>query len=147
MDRFSDIKLGDQVVIGARSAWSDRRRVATVERVTATQFVAGGIRFTKNGYEVGGDTYHRGHARIATDQLIAEVEAEQAFNAAIGKLRRLENMIQTRRLEICRQPRPLQLMANIENALLHLQSALDALNAQQGGSLLELINDSNEVPA
>lgn len=132
MARFSDIQLGDQVVIGSRSAFSDGRRVATVERVTATQFVAGGIRFTKNGYEVGGDTYNSARVCIATDQLIAEVEAAQAFDAAIGKFRRLENMIQTRRIEISRQPQPLQLMANIESALPHLQSALDALNAQQG---------------
>ena len=131
MANFSEIKLGDQVVISS-GAWSDCRRVATVERVTATQFVAGGKRFTKAGYEVGGDTYHGARVRIATDQLIAEVEAEQAFDAAIKKFCKLENMIQTRRIEICRQPRPLQLMANIESALLHLQSALDALNAQLG---------------
>ena len=132
MARFSEIQLGDQVVIGSRSAFSDRQRVATVERVTATQFVAGGIRFTKNGYEVGGDTYNSARVTIATDQLIAEVEAAQAFDAAIGRFRKLENMIQTRRIEICRQPRPLQSIANIESALPHLQSALDALNAQQG---------------
>ena len=132
MARFSEIQLGDQVVIGSRNAWSDHRRVATVERVTATQFVANGIRFTKNGYEVGGDTYNSARVRIATDQLIAEVEAEQAFDAAIGRFRKLQNMIQTRRIEISRQPRPLQSIANIERALPHLQSALDALNAQQG---------------
>jgi hypothetical protein len=119
-------------MIGSCNAWSDSRRVATVERVTATQFVAGGIRFTRNGWEVGGHTYNRAHVSMATDELIAQVEAAQAFDAAIGKFRKLENMIQTRRIEISRQPRPLQLTANIKSALLHLQSALDALNAQQG---------------
>ena len=132
MARFSDIKLGDQVVISSCGAWSDRRRVATVERVTATQFVAGGIRFTKNGYEVGGNSYNSAGVRVATDQLIAEVEAEQAFDVAIEKHRNLEKMIEARRLKICRQPRPLQLTANIENALPHLQLALDALNVQHG---------------
>jgi hypothetical protein len=132
MARFSEIQLGDQVMIGSCNDWSDSRRVATVERVTATQFVAGGIRFTRNGWEVGGHTYNRAHVSMATDELIAQVEAAQAFNAAIGKFRKLENMIQTRRIEISRQPRPLQLTANIKSALLHLQSALDALNAQQG---------------
>jgi len=136
MARFSEIQLGDQVVIGSCNAWSDSRRVATVERVTATQFVAGGIRFTKYGWKVGGHTYNSERVNMATDGLIAQVEAAQAFDAAIGKFRKLENMIQTRRIEISGQrllqTRPLQLIANIERALPHLQSALDALNVQQG---------------
>ena len=69
---------------------------------------------------------------MATDELIAQVEDEQAFDAAINEFRKLENMIQTRRIEISRQLRSLQSIANIERALPHLQSALDALNVQQG---------------
>jgi hypothetical protein len=128
MARFSEIQLGDQVMIGSCNALLDSRRVATVEKVTATQFVAGGIRFTKNGCEVGGHTYNRARVSMATDELIAQVEAEQAFDAAINEFCKLENMIQTRRIEISRQLP----IANIERALPHLQSALDALNVQQG---------------
>lgn len=131
MAKFTDVQVGDQVVI-LPSAWRRIRSLATVERVTATQFVVGPYRFTKSGHHVGADNLGGALVQPATPELITEVEAEQRLEAAFEKLRTLGKSIEARQIEIQRDHRAaIGWTASIESALPHLQSALDALTVRQ----------------
>lgn len=128
MARFTDVQVGDQVVISPPGFGRRSRSLATVERVTATQFVAGGYRFTRRGHQVGGDTYSSAYVQPATPELITEVEAEQRFEVALERLHKFVRQIANRRIEIQSDRRAaIRWTARIESALPHLQSAVDAL--------------------
>ena len=82
-DTYHGFKVGDEVFIDKGSSFGRARpmRLATVEKVTRTQFVAGGIRFKPKGgfgYEVGSGLYYGATARHADEEL----RAEQAFLVA-----------------------------------------------------------------
>lgn len=93
MNSLSTLKAGDLVIISTR----DRERVATVERVTATQFVADGIRFTRNGSKVGEarGAWVRTRVRVATPEQVERVQAANAYLLALAKLRRLCHQLET----------------------------------------------------
>lgn len=135
MERFDDIKVGDQVIISPGSFGKRCRKLVTVERVTATQFVAGGCRFTKRGWEVGGDIYHATTADVATPDLIQQVEAEQRYCNARDELRRKMNSIETLWREIDRNHDSHKWAATLEAALPHLTAAVEALKNSSEQSL------------
>ena len=86
-----DIKVGDRVVL---RYWGYGREqcVANVEKVTKTQFHAGGQRFRKSdGRRVFRGSYW--HAIPATPELIAEIETEQHNNTLIIESRRMMQSI------------------------------------------------------
>ena len=57
--RFADVKVGDQVVVGPPGRGTGCRTICQVEKVTATQFQAGGYRFGKSsGRQIGGDEWY-----------------------------------------------------------------------------------------
>ena len=98
MAQFDDIKVGDQVIIKEGNA---SRRIAVVERVTATQFVADDRRFTKYGRKVGdGDSWYSTTALSATPELLVQVAAEQRHADAFRALRTLDNKLRTARSAI-----------------------------------------------
>lgn len=130
MATFDDIKVGDQVIINS-SGYSRRRCLATVERVTATQFLAGGRRFTKRGWEVGGDTYHSASADVATPGLIQQVEVEHRYRKAQDELRKKLNSIETLWREIDRNHDSHKWAATLEAALPHLTTAAEVLRVRQ----------------
>lgn len=128
---FTDIKIGDQVIVSS-AGYSSKRIIATVERVTATQFTAGGYRFTKRGHQVGGDTYHPARADIATPHLIRLVQQEQSYDVAQNELRRKLITIGELRLEIDRKHDSHKWTATLDAALPHLTAAVEILKVRQG---------------
>lgn len=130
MATFDDIKVGDQVIVKS-GGYNSRRQLATVERVTATQFVAGGYRFTKRGWEVGSTGYHATTADVATPDLIQQVEAEQRYCNARDELRRKMNSIETLWHEIDRNHDSHKWAATLEAALPHLTAAVEVLKLRQ----------------
>ena len=127
MAKFDDIKVGDQVIISSGSFGKRCRKLVTVERVTATQFVAGGCRFTKRGCEVGGDIYYATIANVATPDLIQQVEAEQRYCNARDELRRKMNSIETLWREIDRNHDSHKWAATLGTALPYLRGAVEVL--------------------
>lgn len=68
---FKDVKAGDTVIIHHRHGVA----VGKVERTTATQFLAGGMRFRKvDGYRLGGTGYFTTNAEPATPERLEEVK-------------------------------------------------------------------------
>lgn len=130
MATFDEIKVGDQVIINA-GGYKNRRRLATVERVTATQFVAGGCRFTKRGWEVGGNTYHSASANAATPELVKQVEAEQRYRKALQQLQGRIGTIGDLWREIDRSYDSCKWAATLEAAALHLEAAVEQLKVRQ----------------
>ena len=134
MAKFDDIKVGDQVIIkpgGYASGYSRNWYLVTVQRVTATQFVADGCRFTKGGWKVGGSTYHAARADVATPELIQRVEAEQLYRKAQNELRRKLNSVETLWREIDRNHDSCKWAATLEAALPHLTAAVEVLKLRQ----------------
>ena len=93
-------KAGDEVFIdGNRYGIQRPMRLATVEKVTKTQFTAGGIRFKPygidTGFEVGGSKFNPLTARRVTEELrqrqaflTAQQEAESGLFRVSEALRR-----------------------------------------------------------
>lgn len=86
---FENLKVGDSVAIFERGT----PRRATVERVTTTQFVAGGVRFTARGWEVGAGVYGRAHASPWTPELEASLARSQRSAEQSEALRRLAHRL------------------------------------------------------
>ena len=126
MERFDDIKVGDQVIISPHG-YGRNRYLATVERVTATQFVADGCRFTKRGWKVGSITRHDARANVATPKLIQQVQVEQRYRKAQDKLRRKLDSVETLWREIDRNHDSYKWAATLEAALPHLTAAVEVL--------------------
>jgi hypothetical protein len=100
--------------------------------VTATQFTAGGYRFTKRGRQVGGDTYHPARVDIATPHLIQLVQQQQSYDVAQNELRRKLITIGELRLEIDRKHNSHKWAATLDAALPHLTAAVEILKVRQG---------------
>ena len=131
MAKFDDIKVGDQVIINPGGFGRDRLRLAAVERVTATQFVAGGCRFTKRGWEVSRTGSYAARADVATPELIQQVQVEQRYRKAQDELRRKLNSIETLWREIDRNHDSHKWAATLEAALPHLTAAVEVLKLRQ----------------
>jgi len=126
---FADVKVGDQVIVDPPAP--GRRIVCHVERVTATQFTAGGYRFTKNnGWQLGGDAWHFATVKHATPELIAIVQLEQRYGDARAKLRQKLNSLDTLWREIDRSHDSHKWAAALEKALPHLEAAAEALKVR-----------------
>lgn len=138
MAKFDDIKVGDQVIVktgGYASGYSGNWYLATVERVTATQFVADGYRFTKRGWEVGRTGSYAARADVATPELIQRVEVEQRYRKAQDELRRKLDSVETLWREIDRNHDSYKWAATLEAALPHLTAAVEVLKNSSEQSL------------
>ena len=135
MAKFDDIKVGDQVIISPGSFGKRCRKLVTVERVTATQFVADGCRFTKRGWKVGDSTYLGARANVATPKLIQQVQVEQRYRKAQDKLRRKLDSVETLWREIDRNHDSHKWAATLETALPHLTAAVEVLRGSSEQSL------------
>jgi len=127
--KFADVKVGDQVIVNPPR--SGCRIVCHVERVTATQFTAGGYRFTKsNGWQVGGVDYYIATVDHTTPELIAIVLLEQRYSDARAELRRKLNSLDTLSREADRNHDSHKWAATLEKALPHLEAAAEALKVR-----------------
>lgn len=126
MAQFDDIKVGDQVIVNPHG-YGRNRYLATVERVTATQFVADGCRFTKRGWKVCHSTYLSARADVATPELIQQVQVEQRYRKAQDELRRKLDSVETLWREIDRNHDSHKWAATLEAALPHLTAAVEVL--------------------
>ena len=127
---FSNIEVGDTVIVHQRIG----RSLHVVAKVTRTQItIETGTRFIRNGgHEYGtSDSWYSSWASIPMGNDIAIVKAEQRQCQAIDDLRRLENQIQTARLEIIRDQDRHGWAASIEAANRHMRQALEALAFKQ----------------
>lgn len=97
MASFDGIKVGDEVVIQPPSRYWPRY-VATVLRVTPTQFKVSRYTFRKKDRRCIGDYGARVYQ--ATPELLAEVRAEQRFINAHENLVKLRNQLETVTREI-----------------------------------------------
>ncbi len=102
MTTFNDIAVGDQVIVRSGSYGERRDYVRTVERVTATQFTAGGRRFTKRGWQVGGLGHWDAEAEPATPERIAKVTAQTKLRNAAATALGQSQAITARLQEIAR---------------------------------------------
>lgn len=106
---FDDIKVGDQVIIPR----GEHGTLATVEKVTKTQFTAGGVRFMKadgTKYGSNGDTWSRicDWAKRATPEAIAALEILNAYDRSFNCAARLANIVQTRQRNLSRNTRTIE---------------------------------------
>ena len=130
--RFADVKVGDQVIVDPPGYGSARRVICQVEKVTATQFTAGGYRFTKgNGRQIGRDSYHSATVRHATPELVERVNLEQRYGNAQARLRQKLNSLDTLWREIDRNHDSHKWAATLEKALPHLTAAAEVLKLRQ----------------
>jgi hypothetical protein len=95
-------KIGDKVLIDSnRYGRQDPHKLATVEKVTKTQFTAGGIRFKPwggdSGREIGGDRWYSKVCHIATPERIAENDRRIKAQKAEQVLYRLSEMFRAAR--------------------------------------------------
>jgi hypothetical protein len=128
---FGDVSIGDFVVVDPPSRGACRK-ICQVEKVTATQFTAGGYRFNKrNGWQIGGDSYYAATVKTATPELIKQVELEQRYSNAQARLRQKLNTLETLWREIDRNHDSHQWAATLEKALPHLTAAVEALKVRQ----------------
>lgn len=127
--RFADVKVGDQVIVDPPG--SGHRIVCQVARVTATQFTAGGYRFTKGGSHVGSDSWHFATVKHATPELVAIVQLEQRYGNAQAKLRQKLNSIDALWREIDRNHDSHKWAATLEKALPHLAAATEVLKLRR----------------
>lgn len=129
---FADVKVGDQVVIQPPSCRAGRSKICQVERVTATQFTAGGYRFSKgNGRQIGCAVYSSATVRHSTLELIEAVRIEHRYRNAQAKLRQKLNSLDTLWREIDRNHDRHTWAATLEKALPYLTSAAEVLKVQQ----------------
>lgn len=121
---FDDIAPGDQVlVLDGRG-----RTAATVERVTATQFVADGVRFTKYGKKVGCDRrWAQTRAIRATPELLQQVASEQRYTEALEQLRTLATRLDTAWRVHSSSADHLERTIEVRTACIHLQRAIAAI--------------------
>jgi hypothetical protein len=130
---FDDIKEGDQVVLPEhRLGGTDGGKVLVVEKVTKTQFVAGGKRFLKNGgRQVGtrSDPWHSAPCAVrATLESIAQVQEANAFWEADNRARRLANLLETRLHALRWNRRDIaESTAILRQLSIHLARAVDLL--------------------
>ena len=104
--KFDDVKVGDQVIIPR----GNHGTLATVEKVTKTQFTAGGVRFMKaDGAEYGTRldvwSLHSPWARQATPEAIAALEILNAYDKSFDCAARLAKIVQTRQHNLNRRTR------------------------------------------
>lgn len=72
MSEFDNIKEGDEVYVPGQ--YNVGGRIEPVSRVTPTTFTAGHATFhKKDGYQKGGSSWSRVHARIPTPEMRAKV--------------------------------------------------------------------------
>jgi len=77
---FAEIKVGDEVAI----CWRDSVYRATVTRVTATQFYAGGVAYRRDdGVERGAPVVLRHNAKPLGDPYVAKVLERNALHARL----------------------------------------------------------------
>jgi ribosomal protein L24 len=93
---FDDIKVGDKVIIPR----GEHGTLATVEKVTKTQFTAGGVRFMKaDGTKYGSnrDTWSRicDWAKKATPEAIAALEILNAYTDTKRRVVPIASIVQT----------------------------------------------------
>jgi hypothetical protein len=127
---FSNIKVGDTVAVRTRHG----RTLHSVIKVTATQFVVEtGTRFMRHGGREYGitDRWCSRWASIPTDDDIAAIKAEHRQYQAISSLRKLENEIQSARIEIDCDKDKKGWAASLELANRHMRCALEALSTKQ----------------
>ena len=105
MKELKDLQVGDEVIVRRRFS----KKVATVEKVTATQILVKGVRYyKKNGREVGGDTWTSRYISIPKEGEIAKVredtirkEIEYFFNGtgidslSFNKVQQIYNIIKS----------------------------------------------------
>ena len=101
--KFDDIKVGDQVIIPG----GNHGVVATVERVTKTQFTAGGKRFMKDGAEhgTGGvDVWSRTDrfARHATPEAVDRLNILNRYDKFYSFVNRAVRVTQHRLMNLSR---------------------------------------------
>ena len=130
--KFADIKPGDQVILPGEHG--TRGLVATVERVTKTQFTIGNTRWMRrNGAQVGTshDSWRSRYARPATPELIAACDSclrlYKAFNCCSRHLNLLSTATRERHREANAVTDMLQVAAVLERVALHLEHAIQAL--------------------
>ena len=129
--RFGDVSVGDFVVVDPPGRGTCRK-ICQVEKVTATQFTAGGYRFSKrNGREIGGDSYYPAIVKTATLELIKQVELEQRYVKARNALRQQMNSLDTLWREIDRNHDSFKWAGTLEKALPHLTAAVETLKVRQ----------------
>ena len=137
--KFPNINPGDLVIL----PWRDRRspgRVATVERVTKTQFTAGEARWSRDrGVQIGtADAWrsyaagtHRKYAQPATPELIEACRAHGRLETARLRCDRLTNRLITslreRFREACSTSGKLQLAELLERVAALLEQAVEVL--------------------
>ena len=100
MTTFDNIAVGDQVIVRCGSYGDRLDYVRPVERVTATQFTAGGRRFTKQGWEVSVICRWNAQAELATPERIAEVTAQVRMRKTVAAALRESQAITARLHEI-----------------------------------------------
>jgi hypothetical protein len=131
---FEHIKVGDQVIVILRSPFLNQslRRIALVEKVTTTQFVAEKLRFSKrHGYQIGGDNRHPARAVPATPELIEQVRLEGRFHEEQRTMGQLFNTIAALHLAINRDYASNEYTNAILRANQHLAAAIKVLKASQ----------------
>lgn len=128
---FKDVSVDDQVVVTMPGP-ARRKNICHVEKVTATQFTAGGYRFNKrNGWEIGGDSYYSVTVEKATPELIKQVELEQHYTNARDALRRRLDSLDILWREIDRNHDSFKWAGTFEKALPHLTAAVETLKLRQ----------------
>ena len=138
MTQFENIAVGDQVIVHSGSYNGRRARAWTVSRVTATRFTAGGVQFTKRGFQVGGCGDWSAIAEPATPERIAKVVAENELRQRCCAVLRRSEAITARLHEIARNGGATHVA--LHGALIHLQAAMEQLTppdaaAPQGGEV------------
>lgn len=130
--KFPDIKPGDQVILPVEHG--TRGIVATVERVTKTQFTIGSTRWVRsNGAQVGTthDSWRSRYAQPATPELIAACDSYlrlyKAFNCCSRRLNLLSTATRKHHREANAVSDMLRVAASLEKVAQHLEQAIQAL--------------------
>ena len=130
--KFADVKVGDQVVVDPPGRGTGCRTICQVEKVTATQFQAGGYRFGKrSGWQIGGDEWYPATVKTATPALIKAVELEQRYANAQNALRRRIASLEALWREIDRNHDCHKWAGTLEKALPNLTAAAEVLKVCQ----------------
>ena len=130
--KFPEVKPCDQVIL--TGGYGSPGFVATVERVTKTQFSAGNARWLRNsGAQVGSspDRWRSNYAQPATPERIAACDSHLRLHKIFTRCSRDLNRLLTATREQHREANAvsdmLQLAARLEQVELHLQQAIQAL--------------------
>jgi hypothetical protein len=132
--KFTDIKPGDRVILPSGNG--SPGFVATVERVTKTQFSAGNARWLRDrGAQVGSsrDPWRSNYAQPATPERIAACDAYLQLHRVSMRCSRYLNQLSTATREQEREAYSsddrLHLAAKLERVALHLEQSIQALGA------------------